>query len=147
MYTKFSEIILNIDDINGYGPEAIQIFKINKYKYYLFSVHNFSYYKNLKENFNDEFNLTIKFNDNKISVSPKNIKLNAFWYDGFIIHDEKIFIIDKFNLMRNSNPDLTLNNEETQNIIDEFNNSSQIIDLKCLNLGLLPDLRSDTNNN
>lgn len=139
MKTIYSSIVLDADDTDSFGPETVQIFNLNKEKYYLFSIHNFSYYKfqtieNSQFNYENKTNLIIKLNkDKKIKISPYMNYVDSFWFDGFIIHDEKIYVLNKFAFSRNSEPDYIFTNKnDLKELKENFKNSTQIFEIKNL---------------
>lgn len=99
-----SIIALDYDDRDSYGPENVQIFKLDPKKWYLLSVHNYSWYHDgipgeWQMNYEGLTKMTIQYYGNKLELSPyANGSSSLYWWDAYAIHDKKIYFLDTFNV-------------------------------------------------
>ena len=98
-----SFIFLDYDDQNSYGPENVQIFNPDPNKYYLFTVHNYSLRRYANDvdahmNYKGSTRMTIKYHNREIYLSPcSDGTYKTLWWDAFIIHNDRIFVIDSIS--------------------------------------------------
>lgn len=132
-YHDTSKITLDTDETESYGPQTITLQNANLNWYYLYTIHNYSH-QSFNFNYNNNTFIHLVHLGKVYSYQPQNLEANdCYWFDVFIRHNNKIYIINK-NIntsLRNSSCDTSISSETAKSIIEEYiNNATEIIDLE-----------------